>query len=141
MNPAIESQFLPRPRCCDECASPSIALVDKKEVYGPFSEHDGELWMCLECRAYVSCHEGTDRPMGTMANEATRRARVRAHKAFDPLWKTRRDGHGRRWWYSWLAGQLEVPLEHCHIAMFTQTQCEQVIEACQMEIEDEHQPV
>ena len=133
MKKTIKPQFLPRPTCCDECKSYSIELVEKKEIYGPFADGEGQLWLCRDCGAYVPCHEGTDRPAGAMGNEATRRARTRAHAAFDPLWRSKHQGHDRKWWQTWLVGLLELPPERCNIAMLDREQCERVIKACRAE--------
>lgn len=45
------------------------------------------IWLCPN-RHYVGCHENTKRPKGTFADKETREARMEAHAAIDPLWKS-----------------------------------------------------
>lgn len=83
-------------------------------------------WACTPCAAWVGCH-ATGVPLGSLANASLRACRASAHAAFDPLWKT---GviPGRSAAYAWLADQLGVAIQHCHIAMFDEAQCKQVVE-------------
>lgn len=64
-------------------------------------------------------------PLGTPADEKTRRARVEAHKALDGLWT---NSEQRLDAYAWLAKQLGIPLEQCHIARFDRARCQRVVE-------------
>lgn len=75
----------------------------------------------------VGCHPGTDVPLGYMADGYTRRARMRAHQAFDPIWK---DSYliNRREAYRMLADHLGIPESECHISMFGISRCAQVIQ-------------
>lgn len=67
------------------------------------------------------------RPVGIAANKATRHARTRAHAAFDRLW---RDGQmTRKQAYAWLAGQLGMTEEECHLGKFDHATCRRVVEA------------
>jgi hypothetical protein len=94
------------------------------------------IYRCVPCDAWVGCHTGTDNPLGRLANAELRAAKQAAHAAFDPLWKAKRDRQGikqksaRGAGYRWLADQLGVPYEHCHIGMFDVEQCRRVIELC-----------
>jgi hypothetical protein len=85
------------------------------------------IWHCLDCHALVGCHEGTDIPLGLMADLPTRDARYQAHQVFDRLWRgggiTRADA------YIWLAKTLAIPPEQAHIGMLSQQQCETLIAA------------
>ena len=71
-----------------------------------------------------------------MADEKTRKARKRAHEAFDPLWRAKmmRDrvdhAEARNAGYAWLAIQLGLSDEDCHIGMMSAAQCQQVIDVC-----------
>lgn len=53
---------------------------------------------------------------------------MEAHAAFDPLWKV--EGHKRGQLYGWLAKQLGIPKEKCHIGMFDEDMCGRVVEIC-----------
>lgn len=82
-------------------------------------------YLCDACGAYVGCHPGSDRPLGIPADAATRRARNKAHAAFDPLWKgaamfTRKEA------YALLRRFTGLSAERCHIAMMDADQCEKV---------------
>lgn len=85
-------------------------------------------WLCAPCDAYVGCHEGTERPLGRLANAELRRAKMAAHAVFDPLW---RNGHMKRSQaYGWLADQLGIPCTECHIGEFDVDRCRLVVALC-----------
>lgn len=110
---------------CPYCNCPAM-LLDASYVYGPGSR--GSIWFCLVCGAYVGCHPGSTKALGTPADKATRWARHMAHEAFDPIWRSRR--MSRSGAYQWLARQMGLPPEQTHIGMFTQAQCGRVIQIC-----------
>lgn len=83
---------------------------------------------CIPCQAWVGVHGGTGRPLGGLANGPLRRARQRAHGAFDPIWKS--GAMKRTKAYAWLAKQLGIDVERCHIAMFNETTCDRVVAIC-----------
>lgn len=60
-------------------------------------------------------------------------ARVRAHKAFDRLWRNSPPGQGR-WAHvrarTWLAFRLDVPPEKCQIADMSIPECLRVARLC-----------
>lgn len=113
---------------CDYCGKPA-EQVTGKEIY----PHRPDLfhktfYRCVPCRAYVGCHPGTTRPLGRLANAQLRAAKSAAHAAFDPIWK---GGHKKRGSaYAWLADQLGIPQEKCHIGMFDVDACQRVVQAC-----------
>ncbi len=109
---------------CPYCSCP-VALVDSKIIYG---KSYGQIYLCLVCGAYVGCHPGGTRPLGTPADRATRTARYMAHQAFDPLWK--RGQMTRRQVYAWLSQRMRLPPEQTHIGMFDQAQCCRVMQLC-----------
>jgi hypothetical protein len=111
---------------CPYCEAPAV-LTTGKEIY----PHRQDLWtksfyLCQPCRAWVGCHEGTTRPLGRLANEALRRAKIRAHAAFDPLWRS--GLIKRKQAYALLAAALNIDRKRCHIGYFTLTMCERTIE-------------
>lgn len=117
---------------CNYCGA-RAQLVDSKEVY---SQSYGLIYLCKKCDAYVGVHKGTTKPLGRLANKTLRQLKQRAHAAFDPLWqaKQRRDGcsksAARHAGYKWLAEQMHIDPRDCHIGMFTESQCEHVVEIC-----------
>lgn len=120
---------------CQYCLEDAV-LVTGKEVYPHRPDLvEKKFWKCPgQCDAYVGCHlpnkalgyRGTE-PMGVLANPELRRAKMAAHAALDPFWKAA--GIKRHVAYRWLAEQLGIHEEACHIGMFTVDQCKQVVAA------------
>jgi hypothetical protein len=86
------------------------------------------IWHCGDCLAFVGCHQGTDVPLGLMANVETRRARYLAHETLDPLWKGKRAIAERQDVYAWIASFLGIRPEVAHISMLNEEQCNRLIE-------------
>src|SRR5262249_16458488 len=111
---------------CGYCGKPA-GLHGALDVFPDRQDmKDAQLWVCWPCDAWVSCHEAADRPMGTVANEELRAERKSAHAAFDPIWQEER--LTRRSAYAWLAEELGLPEEKCHIGMFDVATCRRVKE-------------
>jgi hypothetical protein len=112
---------------CPYCQA-KAARTSGKEIYPLRPEFAAKVfWACLPCGAWVGCYPGGDKPLGRLANKELRQAKVRAHEAFDPLWRsgelTRTDA------YAWLAEQLGLSAVDCHIGMFDLDGCEAVCNA------------
>lgn len=118
---------LPRPIKCDDCGSPRVNL-QKRGFMGlrVFKKWD-LIWHCLDCDALVGCHEGTDIPLGLMADAPTRDARWQAHTVFDRLW--RKNIMTRPEAYAWMARALHLSPEQAHIGMLSMRQCEDLMVA------------
>lgn len=115
---------------CPYCEKPA-PLVTGKEVY----PHRRDLWRkrfyrCHDCDAHVGVHPGTERPLGTPAGPALRKVRMKAHAAFDPLWKYTGAFPNRSAAYRWLARQLGIKAKRCHIGHFDGRQCNKTITFC-----------
>ena len=126
---------------CAYCAQPTT-LCDGRTIY----PHRPDLWeklffRCVPCDAYVGSHPGTGHGLGRVANAELRLAKHAAHMAFDFLWedKARRGNMGRnearREAYKWLAEQMGVEPENCHIGMMDAALCRRTIEVCARELE------
>lgn len=109
-------------------------LVTGAELYGaarcrPEFEKNW-YWSCRPCKAYVGTHRNSPdfAPMGIIADQARRHARQSAHEAFDPIFKS--GLLARRAAYDWLARMMGMPVERCHIAMFNEEQCTEVLRVC-----------
>lgn len=120
---------------CPYCSAP-VKLVDSSVIYNGRSY--GPAWVCSaypQCDAYVGCHPGTSKPLGRLADKRLRNAKMAAHKAFDPIWRTpsisRTPKQMRAIAYRWLAEQLGVKPKHCHIGWFDAETCERVVEVCE----------
>lgn len=118
---------------CPYCGK-DAKLVEGREVYPyRYDLYDKRFWTCAPCDARVGCHNGTDRPLGRLADGALRRAKMAAHAAFDPLWKSgamRRENA-----YAWLAVRLGIEdvAKDCHIGEFDVATCERVVAICNEE--------
>lgn len=116
---------LPKPSVCDVCQSQEIEFISNSNIYGKSYGGWPYCWHCKACDAIVGCHSGTDRPLGKMANSATRELRTKAHRAFDPIWqlkyKTRKQA------YDWLAEQLKIVYSDCHISWLSDEQLKKVV--------------
>jgi len=55
-------------------------------------------------------------------------ARVNAHRALDCLWRF--GAMSRSEAYAWLSDKMNVPPQDCHIGMFDEAQCAEVIRLC-----------
>lgn len=65
---------------------------------------------------------------------ALARARMRAHAAFDPIW---REGYmTRSLAYTWLARKLRISKVNCHMIKFDIAMCERVVEVSQAWFEE-----
>lgn len=116
---------------CPSCGGIKKELVNGKLIYPhrPDLAHK-MFWRCADCdKSYVGCHPDTTVPLGTLADEETRRARCTAHNAFDQLWRS--GLMKRREAYAWLAKALELPPEECHISWFGAETCERVTKLAQ----------
>lgn len=109
---------------CPYCGQ-SALFVSGSLVYPHRPDLAGKrFWACPPCDAYVGCHEGTDKPLGRLADADLRKAKMDAHAAFDPFWRGRMS-RGRA--YKWLATALGIDRRDCHIGMFDDFQCREVV--------------
>ena len=111
---------------CPYCNQP-VKKTNGKEIY-PYRR---DLWTkviyaCLPCDAYVGCHPNSDKPLGRLANKTLRLHKMKAHEAFDMLWK---QGHfkSRSDAYAWLSKRLQIPPNETHIGMFDEIRCQEVV--------------
>lgn len=70
------------PQICHYCGG-KVILTQATDIY----EHgEGSIYLCTNCNAFVSCHKGTTRPMGRLANAVLRMKRREVHQIFDAWW-------------------------------------------------------
>ena len=113
---------------CPYCGRPA-SLVTGKEIYPHRSDLNHlNFYQCKPCAAYVGTHKGTFKPLGRLANAELRKAKIAAHAAFDPIWRSNNMSRGAA--YKWLANQLGMTRDECHIGMFDLDQCQKVIAVC-----------
>lgn len=119
-------ELLP-PELCDNCCSLNVKLTTNDRIYGRKYGAWPYIYHCSDCDAAVGCHPNTYVPLGRMADRETRHLRAKAHESFDPLWRSglmsRSDA------YRWLARELEIENEACHISWLTKDQLRQAAQA------------
>jgi ssDNA-binding Zn-finger/Zn-ribbon topoisomerase 1 len=110
---------------CGECGSLMVLRLGRHS--GTAASH---FWSCSrfpDCTGAHGAH-ADGRPLGIPADKPTRQARILAHAAFDAYW--RKVGMTRNAGYRWLAGELGLDADACHIGMFDQATCARVSELC-----------
>jgi hypothetical protein len=106
---------------CDYCGG-RAALLKGRDIY----PHRGDLcdkpfYACRPCGAWVGCHPGTTKPLGRLADQHLRKAKMRVHALLDPLW---RSGQIKRSSvYARLADHMGIPPKECHVGMFSLERC------------------
>lgn len=122
---------------CPYCNQPA-EWVPNSAVYG---RRYGNSWMIWLCRCqpgfvYVGCHQNTRQPLGRMANQELRAARIAAHNAIDPIW---REGEMKRQAiYAWLRNRFG---EEVHVGQSDLERCLEIVEAAAVllkELDAEH---
>lgn len=109
---------------CPYCSQKSAYIATKR------------IYRCDPCDAQVGVHQHNQQPLGTLANAELRMARRSAHAHFDPMWqrKMSKDSisstQARKQAYTWLAKQMGMTIEECHIGVFNIEQCQKVVEIC-----------
>ena len=118
---------------CNNCGEPAD-LIDGLELYRMQRLKHKNFWRCYPCDSHVGCHDGTTKPLGTLADKETRDMRHDAHVCFDPLWKSAKNkGKKRKDLYKDLSTHMGLSKEECHIGNFTPKQCIEVIDwACKI---------
>lgn len=113
---------------CPYCGN-EANLVLGIEIYpGRESAARKLFYECLPCDAHVGCHRDSTTPFGTLANYELRGLRQKTHREFDWLYKNPEKSRMRRKdSYKWLARQLDIAPEDCHIGMFDRNQCKRAI--------------
>lgn len=112
---------------CIECGQ-SAVLVKGDKIYPHRPDlYVKNFWLC-ECGAYCGCHGVTTRALGSPCGPETRRSRMAAHDAFDPLWQSRE--MTRREAYDWLSDCMGIAADLTHIGMFSRAQAMEVVRHC-----------
>ncbi len=113
---------LPRPKVCNVCHAPNVAIKSHKEVYGRDYNDWPWLYYCESCGAYCGMHPFTNIPVGTLADAETRSARTRCKPAFNKLWQSGKMSRNEA--YAHLAKLMNIPVGECHFGWFSKAQCE-----------------
>ena len=107
---------------CPYCGG-GAALLNGGDIY----PHRGDLvtkpfYACRPCGAWVGCHPGTTKPLGRLADQHLRKAKMRVHAKLDPLWRTGQIKRSSA--YARLADHLGIPASECHVGMFDLERCQ-----------------
>lgn len=116
MDPAVRTDLR-----CPDCGSllAYLATVPGRRPFYGCTQHGK-----TGCRGGIGAHPDGS-PVGTPADQATRDARVRAHDAFDSLWRV--GGFTRKEAYAWLQGAMGMLPDQAHIGRFDLEQCGAVV--------------
>jgi hypothetical protein len=114
--------MMPKPPTCPYCQALAVLFKSSERFYN--GRDWGPLWVCEPCEAWVGCHPKTHMPLGRLANRELREEKMRAHAAFDPLWKS--GLLSRREAYRLLAKAACLARDECHIGMFDVDLCKRV---------------
>lgn len=110
---------------CPYCGKTSV-LVGGLIIYPHRQDLAGKRFFnCAPCQAYVGCHQDTGEPFGRLADAELRKAKMAAHAAFDPLWRSKR--MSRNTAYQRLSVAMGISQEETHIGMFDLERCKQVV--------------
>lgn len=107
-------------KICPYCKN-KTEYVDSVVIYGISY---GMIYLCCNCRAYCGVHKGTDNSLGRLADKELRYWKKEAHKYFDLIWKTKKMSRNEA--YKSLSHFLGIPIEYCHIGMFSVKTCKKV---------------
>lgn len=88
-------------------------------------------YSCPEDDITVGCGRDGE-AIGKPASRVVRNHRSMAHHVFDRLWQS--EGWSRKTAYAWIAAKMNLSAEDAHIARFSMSQCDALIEATQAEM-------
>ena len=121
--------WLKHPPNCTYCNTPA-KLVSGNIVY-PHRSDLGSLkyWIC-KCGARVGTHKNSpnNEPYGLLADAEHRKLKIKAHAAFDPIWRYGRTS--RKEAYIWLRKKLGVKKD-VHMGWAGKDELKRIIEICQ----------
>jgi len=106
--------------------SPICGYCGAKSIMKPIGKR--VMYECDNCDTRTGSHIGTFEPLGTLADRELGRLRNEAHKAFDPFWQDTTINRNAA--YRWLAKQLGIPVDECHMGLFDESMCKKAIEVC-----------
>jgi hypothetical protein len=115
---------------CNICRQKAM-WTENKAIYGRNYGKSFMIWLCPN-RHYVGCHENSQRPKGTFADQETRKARMEAHGVVDPLWKS--GAYKRSTVYEQLSHAFGRQI---HIGEATKEDCADIIKTAKLIFKDE----
>ena len=133
--PVISLKYPYRRVKCQYCEKVAT-IVNGVHLYGDSHKlSKNEFYYCDPCKAWVGMHQSNKKPLGTLAKADLRKKRLSAHAVFDSLWSSGRaegvtKSAARKVAYAWLAKQLDLSKDECHIGCFDIEMCNKVISLC-----------
>jgi hypothetical protein len=128
---------LPVPETCRYCGpNTQVFYGHHEEVYG-YGRSYGDwpyVLLCDNCESYVGLHPFTDIPLGILADAPLRKARKENKSLFHVVMQGA--GMSRREAYTWLAGEMGIPMEQCHWGWFEADDCEKAGAICRAKMEE-----
>lgn len=109
---------------CSYCGR-EAEWMDNAVIYGRSYGKSKMIWFCRPCDAWVGCHNNTKEPLGTFADKDLRTARIKAHAAFDVLWKS--GVMKRKEAYKYLSEKMGRDM---HVGQSDLATCNQIIKLC-----------
>lgn len=114
---------------------------------GKMTLRDSEYGLYYGCANFPNCggkvgaHQDSGEPLGTPADDETKKARIEAHEWFDRLWA--REGKiskdfipmRRGQAYAWLRNRMGLDRDECHIGLFNKEQCAEVVRLSKSKLE------
>lgn len=117
---------LPIPDGCHYCDG-AVVVAHHNDVYGTAYGSWPWVYLCRRCFAYVGMHPFTNIPLGTLADQPTRRARKVCKEPFERLFKSGR--FTRTEAYEALAKKLNISINKCHFGWFDIDMCHKAKQA------------
>ena len=108
---------------CPYCGG-EVILTSNKELYGREYGKHPRCYLCKNCKASVGVHPN-NRPLGILANAELKELKMKAHRLFDPYWKSKK--MKRQEAYRKLASKLNIAYDNCHIGYFNKPMLLKVI--------------
>ena len=127
MNKTISTY--PIPIHCDYCGG-VVIFTSNAAIYGR-EYGSGKCYKCTACDAYVGVHNGTEIPLGRLANKELRELKKQCHNLFDLAWKGRSKRITRAEAYKRLASLLGIPARECHFGWFDKDRLTRALEILQ----------
>ena len=117
---------LPVPKICHLCGG-QVECCENKVIYGRNFGDWPWIYRCSSCGARVGLHPFTAIPLGTLADDRTREARIAAKAVFQDWRENHRLDRSEA--YAALAKEMGIPRNECHFGWFDEARCGEAREA------------
>lgn len=113
--------------CCPKCQQ--LAEAVKGDAVYPHRPdlYSRKFYLCRPCETWAP-RANNGAPLALMADARVRLLRIRAHAAFDPMWKS--GSMTRSAAYAWLRTATGLTAEQCHMSWMGEWELRMVLAAC-----------